>query len=216
MIVISQNEIKIKHNGTTYNLKSMPFLGFSYSYLNYEPEVNLYRKVVLNFNNQYVYEDLTSNEILIIEQFFSSLNDSEALTDFLDEHEKRPELVNFNTNSSPSVAPKHAVDENGFYVGQQVLPKDGLTEVPSFPPKDLYLEPFGISYKWDKNINSWVVNGTYKDRRKYQYLNQTTVGDQLDAIISAIDAISKGDDLPEKFNQLVSKIESIKLSNPKD
>ena len=105
---------------------------------------------------------------------------------------------------------------NGFYVGQQVLPKEGLREVPSFPPKDLYLEPFGISYKWDTSINSWIVNGTYKERRKYQYLNQTTIGDQLDAIISAIDALSKGDALPEKFNQLLAEIEAIKLANPKE
>jgi len=216
MIVISQNEIKIKLNGTTYNLKSIPFLGFSYSYLNYEPEVNLYRKVVLNFNNQYVYEDLTNNDILLIEKFFNDLDDPEVLSDFLNENEKRLETVNLNTNNTSSVTPKHAVDENGFYVGQQVLPKDGLTEVPSFPPKDLYLEPFGISYKWDNSTNSWIVNGTYKDRRKYQYLNRTTVGDQLDAIISAIDALSKNESLPDKFNQLLSEIEAIKLSNPKD
>ena len=215
MIVISPNDLKIKVNSNTYVLKSFPFIGFSFTYLYYEPEVNVYRKVVLDFNNQYVYEDLTSNEILIIEQFISELSDSETLADFLSENEKRPEVARFNTDSTSSVTPKHAVDQNGFYVGQQVLPKDGLTEVPSFPPKDLYLEPFGIGYKWDSSINSWVVNGTYKERRKYQYLNQTTIGDQLDAIISAIDALSKGDPLPDNFRQLLEKIEAIKQSNPR-
>jgi len=216
MIVITQNEIKIKHQSTVYALKSMPSLGFSYSYLYYEPEADLFRKVVLNFKNEYVYEDLTDNEKLIIEKFLLDLDDTVFLADFLDQHEKRPELVRFDTNSEESVTPKHAVDNNGFYVGQQVLPKEGLTEVPSFPPKDLYLEPFGINYKWDLGNNKWIVNGTYQERRKYQYLNQTTYGDQLDAIISAIDALSKGHALPEKFNQLMAKIEAIKLSNPKD
>ena len=216
MIVISQNEIKIKHNGTVYNLRSMPSLGFGYAYLNYEPEVNLYRKVVLNFNNQYVYEDLTSNEISIIQQFLSSFNDADTLSDFLDENEKRLEVFNLNTNNTSSVTPKHAVDQNGFYLGQQVLPKEGLTEVPSCPPKDLYLEPFGISYKWDSSTNAWIVNGNYKDRRKHQYLTRTTVGDQLDAIIFAIDALSKNESLPDKFNQLLSEIEAIKLANPRD
>jgi hypothetical protein len=216
MIVITQNEIKIKHQSTVYALKSMPFLGFSYSYLYYEPEADLFRKVVLNFKNEHVYEDLTANEKLIIEKFLLDLDDTVFLADFLDQHEKRPELVRFDTNNDTPATPTHAVNADGFYVGQQVLPKEGLTEVPSFPPKDLYLEPFGINYKWDRDNNTWIVNGTYQERRKYQYLNQITYGDQLDAIISAIDALSKGHALPEKFNQLMAKIESIKLSNPKD
>ena len=216
MLIISPNDIKLKHNGTTYNLKSFPFLGFGYSYLYYEPETNLYRKVVLNFNNEYVYEDLTNNDKDNIDQFLQSLNNTETLSNFLDQHEKRPDIFNNDINNDPPATPKHAVDENGFYQGQQVLPKLGLTEVPSFPPKDLYLEPFGISYKWDKNNNTWVVNGTYKEKRKHQYLNQITIGDQIDAIISAIDSLYKGTEMPEKFKQLLEKIEDIKLANPKE
>ena len=216
MLVISPNDLKIKVNNNTYVLKSFPFIGFSYTYLYYEPEVNVYRKVVLNLSNQYVYENLTDNEKQIVSLFLSDLEDQDKLQDFLTEHQKTSDTFQTDNNSTPSQTPKHAVDSNGFYVGQQVLPKAGLTEVSSFPPKDLYLEPFGISYKWDTGTNSWVVNGTYKERRKYQYLNQTTIGDQLDAIISAIDALSKGDPLPSKFNQLLAEIEAIKLANPKD
>ena len=219
MIVISPNDIKIKHENKTYILRSFPFIGIHCSYLYYEPEINRYKKVTLTQTLEEQtkgYEDeLTDDEKLICQQFLTSLNNLNILTEFLSEHEKQSSVINSNLNDEPPKIPKPAVDSDGIFMGQVVLPKEGLFEVPSFPPKDLYVEPFGISYKWDHDNDVWIVNGDYKEKRKYEYLNQTNIGDQLDAIISAIDSLSKQQALPEKFNELVTIVNNIKLANPK-
>lgn len=219
MLVISPGDIKIKHKDMVYTLKTFPYLGFAYSYLYYEPEVNHYKKVVLAHDperDSVGYQDaLTDNEKLIIQQFLATLDDPRVLAEFLDAHEKRPDAINLDVTDEPPAVPKHAVDANGFYQGQVVLPQAGLTEVSSFPPKDLYLESLGVAYKWDFDTDSWTVNGDYKEQRKHQYLNQLSLGDQLDAIIAAIDSLAKGQPVPEKFNQLLETITAIKQDNPK-
>ena len=219
MIVISPNDIKIKHKGVVYSLNSCPYLGFSYSYLYYEPEVNHYKKIVLSQDpeNQSVgYQDqLTNDEKTLAERFLTSLDDPTVLAEFLDQYLKQPDVVNLDLNDDPPAVPKHAVDVNGFYQGQVVLPRSGLTEVASCPPKDLYLESLGVAYKWNFDTNTWIVNGDYREQRKHQYLTQTTLGDQLDAIIGAIDSLSRGQPLPEKFNQLLATITAIKQEKPK-
>ena len=72
-----------------------------------------------------------------------------------------------------------------------------------------------MAYKWNFDTNTWIVNGDYRQQRKKQYLTQTNLGDQLDAIIGAIDSLSKGQPLPDKFNQLLETITAIKQENPK-
>ena len=219
MIVISPNDIKIKHKGVMYTLNSCPYLGFSYSYLYYEPEVNHYKKIVLSqdpLNQSVGYQDqLTNDEKTLAERFLTSLDDPTVLAEFLDQYLKQPDVVNLDLNDAPPAVPKHAVDVNGFYQGQVVLPRLGLTEVASCPPKDLYLEPLGVAYKWDFDTSAWTVNGDYREQRKQQYLTQTNLGNQLDAIIGAIDSLSKGQPLPDKFNQLLETITAIKQENPK-
>ena len=218
MIVISPAGIKLTHQGNNYELKSMPFLGFSFSYLYYEPEANLYRKVVENTSRELVYADLSDNEITLLEKFIAKLDNKDYLTEFLADNLKQPdyfESVIVNSGSQ-SQAPVHAVDSQGFYAGQVLLPAAGLTEVPTNPPQDLFLEPFGISYKWDFKSSSWEVNGDYKERRRLEYLKKVSIGAQLGALFNAVDALSKGQPLPADFTSILADIQDIKNSIKKD
>ena len=196
----------------------MPFLGFSFTYLYYEPEANLYRKVVENTNKELVYADLSDNEITLLQEFVAGLNNKDTLTEFLAENLKQPdyfESVIANT-STKSQSPVHAVDSNGFYAGQVLLPAAGLTQVPTNPPQDVFLEPFGISYKWNFKSNSWEVNGDYKERRRLEYLKKVNIGAQLGALFNAVDALSKGQPLPADFTKIWSDIQDIKDSIAKE
>ena len=218
MIVISPAGIKLTHQGNSYELKSMPFLGFSFTYLYYEPEANLYRKVVENTDKELVYADLSDNEITLLQEFVAGLNNKDTLTEFLAENLKQPdyfESVIANT-STKSQSPVHAVDSNGFYAGQVLLPAAGLTQVPTNPPQDVFLEPFGISYKWNFKSNSWEVNGDYKERRRLEYLKKVNIGAQLGALFNAVDALSKGQPLPADFTKIWSDIQDIKDSIAKE
>lgn len=218
MIVISPAGIKLTHQGNSYDLKSMPFLGFGFSYLYYEPEANLYRKVIENTNKELVYEDLTDNEITLLQDFVDNLNNKDTLTEFLAENLKQPDYFEtvIANSGTESKTPVHAVDSQGFYVGQQVLPVDGLTQVSSNPPQDLFLEPFGIAYKWNFESNTWDVNGDYRDKRRLEYLKNISIGAQLGALFNAVDALAKGKPLPADFTTIMSDIQGIKNSIKKD
>lgn len=218
MIVISPAGIKLTHQGNSYELKSMPFLGFSFSYLYYEPEANLYRKVVENTSRELVYADLSDNEIALLEKFIAKLDNKDYLTEFLADNLKQPDYFEsvIANSGSQSQAPVHAVDSQGFYAGQVLLPAAGLTEVPTNPPQDLFLEPFGISYKWNFKSASWEVNGDYKERRRLEYLKKVSIGAQLGALFNAVDALSKGQPLPADFISILADIQDIKNSIKKD
>ena len=218
MIVISPNEIKLKHNNIRYELKSMPFLGFSFDYLYYEPEVDLFRKVIKNSNNDLVYVDLTENEIDLIKNFLATLNDATILTDFLTDNLKQPEYFDAtipNNISAETVTYVHTVNAAGVYQGQQAL-NENLIQVPAAPPRDVYLDAFGLSYYWDFNVNDWKLNGGYKEQRKLEYLKTLSIGDQLGALFSAVDALAKGNPLPADFISILSDIQSIKNSIKKE
>lgn len=218
MIVISPAGIKLTHQGNSYELKSMPFLGFSFTYLYYEPEANLYRKVVENTSGELVYADLSDNEIALLQEFVNKLNNKDYLTEFLADNLKQPDYFEsvIANSGSQSQSPVHAVDSQGFYAGQVLLPATGLTEVPTNPPQDLFLEPFGISYKWNFVNKTWEVNGDYKERRRLEYLKKISIGEQLGALFSAVDALSKGQTLPANFIKILAEIQDIKDSIKKE
>jgi len=209
MLVISPSEIKVNHNDITYDLIGVPSLEFSFTYLYYEPETEHVRKVV-KVNDELVYQHLTEDEIKLINEFLSKLDDDNYLENFLKEYKKIPEKFD------PPPQLKHAVNEKGHYVGLQVLPQPNLIEAPSFHPKDTYLESFGISYHWDQINNTWVINGDYKEKRKLEYLRNIGIGDQLGALFNAVEALSKGNPLPEDFNSILSTIKKIKEDIPKE
>jgi hypothetical protein len=209
MLVISPSEIKVTHNNITYDLIGTPSLEFSFTYLYYEPEIGHVRKVV-KVNDELVYQHLTEDEVKLIQEFLSKLDDDNYLENFLKQYKKIPEKFD------PTPQLKHAVNDKGHYVGLQVLPQPNLIEAPSFHPKDTYLESFGISYHWDQINSTWVINGNYKEKRKLEYLRSIGIGDQLGALFNAIEALSKGDALPEDFNSILSTIKKIKEDIPKE
>ena len=79
-----------------YTLNSCPYLGFSYSYLYYEPEVNHYKKIVLSqdpLNQSVGYQDqLTNDEKTLAERFLTSLDDPTVLAEFLDQYLKHSHI----------------------------------------------------------------------------------------------------------------------------
>lgn len=216
MFVISPSEIKIKHNGIIHNLIGTPPLQFSFTYLYYEPDTNNLKKVVQQ-DGKLVYVNLTYDEIELIKEFLSKLDDANYLDNFLKKYRKIPELFDpANPDYEPPKKLVHVVNDKGHYNGMQTLPQLGLREVTCPPPKDLYLESFGTSYRWDSINSQWIVDGGYKEKRKYEYLKNIDIGDQLGAIFDAIDALANGQKLPDDFKNISSKIKLIKSSIPKE
>ncbi len=216
MIVISPSEIKVKHKGITYDLIGFPSLEFSFVYLYYEPETNNLKKVV-PLVDQLIYQNLTYDEVKLIEEFLLKLDDEEYLEAFLKQYIKVPDV--FKHESQPEVAKQyvHAVNDKGDYLGmREDLPQEGMFEVPCPPPKDLYIESFGISYKWDKINSQWMVRNGYKENRKLEYLKNIDIGEQLGALFGAVDAIANNKPLPNDFKSILSKIQLIKDSIPKE
>jgi hypothetical protein len=91
-----------------------------------------------------------------------------------------------------------------------------MKEVPSPPPKDVYIESFGVNYKWDEINKEWKVRNGYKENRKLEYLRNIDIGDQLGALFNAVEALADGQPLPDDFKHILSKIKLIKSSIPKE
>lgn len=216
MLVISPSEIKVKHNGTVYDLIGVPSLEFSFVYLYYEPETNNLKKVV-PLVDQLIYQDLTHDEVMLIQEFLSKLDDEEYLEAFLKQYSKVHHVFK---HEEPKLEPPkrlmHVVNEDGHYIGMYEDLKEGMTEVPDTPPKDLYLESFGINYMWDQINNKWTVRGGYKESRKLEYLKNIDICDQLGALFSAVEALANYKPLPDDFVSISSKIKLIKSSIPKE
>jgi len=216
MLVISPSEIKVKHNGVVYDLIGTPSLEFSFVYLYYEPESNNLKKVI-PLVDQLIYQDLTRSEVLLIQEFLSKLDDEEYLEAFLKQYRKVHDV--FKHEELKLVVQKtlvHAINDKGHYIGMYEDLPEGTTEVSSQPPKDMYLESFGINYMWDQINRQWQVRGGYKERRKLEYLKQIDIGEQLGALFDAIEALANDDQLPDDFKNISSKIKLIKSSIPKE
>jgi hypothetical protein len=217
LLVISPNEIKLQLDEQIYKLRSFPSLGFAYSYLYYEPISGNLQKVLEDHNHQLILVPLTDNDILLIQEQLAKFSDAAYLQTFLEQHEYRPELFaapGSNENAPPGI-PVHCVDSNNGYMGMQILPQPGLKQVSKSPPKDLYLESFGVSWIWDDAAADWVVQGNYKDQRRLRYLEDVPLTEQIGALMQAVQALSQGQPLPADFISLVNKIQDIKNNIPK-
>jgi hypothetical protein len=217
LLVISPTEIKIKVNDVFYNLVEFPSMGVDYTYLYYEPETENVKKVISNDNGDLVYESLTNEEITLIEDTLGALNDPQVLTEFLSKHEKKPVyfIPPAPLESAPPAVPVHCVDKDNSYCGQKVLPQEGYKEVLFEPPESLFVYPFGVSYRWNDEIQNWKIVDGYKGERRAQYLKTIPVGDQLGALVSAVQALANNQPVPEEFNKIVLAIQEIKNNNPK-
>lgn len=217
-LVITAEEIKIQHAGNEYRLSGFPSLGFPFSYLYYEPVSNNFKKVLEDDQHQLFYANLTDNDILLIQEQLTKFNDAEYLTAFLAQYEFRPELFAAPgaAENAPPRQPVHCVDATNSYVGMQILPQTGLREVTKAPPKDLYLESFGISYRWNDDTADWVVNGNYADQRRLEYLKQIPISNQLGALFGAVQALANNQSLPVDFVEIMEKIQQVKTSIPKE
>lgn len=216
MLVISPSEIKVKHNGVVYDLIGTPSLEFSFVYLYYEPETNNLKKVV-PLVDQLIYQDLTRNDVMLIQEFLSKLDDEEYLESFLQRYGKVHDV--FKPEEPKVELPKrlmHAINDKGYYIGMYEDLSEGMMEVSSQPPKDLYLESFGINYMWDQINRQWQVRGGYKENRKLEYLKNIDIGEQLGALFNAVEALADSKPLPDDFKNILSKIKLIKSSIPKE
>lgn len=218
LLVISPVEIKAKVDRKVYNLIGFPSMGVDFMYLYYEPETNNTRKVIANEDGQLVYEELTADEIRKIEEQLTLLNNEDYLINFLNQYEKKPEVfVPPNSlEGAPAAEPVHCVDKFNSYSGEKVLPVEGYRQVLSAPPKDVYLEAFGTSWEWDDAKQDWKVRGTYREKRKLEYLKNIDIGDQLGALFGAVQALANGQSLPADFNQITTQIQAVKNSIPKE
>lgn len=216
MLVISPSEIKVKHNGVVYDLIGTPPLEFTFVYLYYEPETNNLKKVV-PLVDQLIYQDLTRNDVMLIQEFLSKLDDEEYLEVFLKRYGKVHDVFK---HEEPKIEPPkrliHAINDKGHYIGMYEDLSEGMTEVPSQPPKDLYLESFGVNYMWDQINRQWKVRGGYKESRKLEYLKNIDIGEQLGALFNAVEALADSKPLPNDFKHISSKIKLIKSSIPKE
>ena len=219
LLVITPNEIRLQlSDEAVYKLQGFPSLGFGYSYLYYEPITGNLKKVLEDDKHQLVYAALTDNDILLIKEQLAKFDDAEYLAAFLAQYELRPELFaapGAAENAPPGI-PVHCIDGENSYVGMQILPQQGLRAVPKSPPKDLYLESFGIGYIWSDEQNDWVVRGDYKEKRRLKYLQEAPTSEQLGALFAAVQALAAGQPLPAKFTDLAAKIQNIKDSIAKE
>ena len=216
MLIVSPSETKVKVNNIVYVLKALPSLEFSFKYLYYEPETDNLKKVI-QLEDQLVYQNLTYDEVKLIQEFLSKLNDPDYLTTFLKEYKKLPDVVRQEElEVDPPKKFIHTVNDHGHYLGIYEDLLQGMKEVPCPPPKDIYIESFGVNYKWNEINKEWEVRNGYKENRKLEYLKNIDIGEQLGALFNAVEALASGEPLPDDFKHISSKIKLIKSSIPKE
>jgi hypothetical protein len=215
LLVISPIEIKAKADRTIYNLTGFPSMGISFMYLYYEPETNNTKKVVADADGNLVYEELTADEILKIEQQLNLLNNESYLVEFLNQYEKK---------SEPFV-PENVVEQEDpvvFFVAADKV-TSGAKPRSLLNPGDIEVTHEQVESKgfvnsvipeavWD-DAQAKFVGKTYKDKRAYAYYDQLKYGDQLAAIWAFIQ--SSGIPLPAETQAALDKITAIKAANPK-
>jgi hypothetical protein len=208
LLTIDPQKIRVKIGEESFDLSGFPALPFEFTYIYYEPEFNHTRKVVNN-GTDLVWADLTEDEILAIEELLSNTDDWDSFIVL-------PEVFVAPQQTVESVPTGLIANANtGEFAGIGPI-VDGFVEVSSEPPAGKYDEFTGVVYRWDNVAKVWALQGGYKAQRKEEYLTQVNIGDQLGAIINAINALSAGNPLPQDFIEISDKIDAIKLSIPKE
>lgn len=207
-LTIDPQQVRVKAGEKTYELVGFPPLPFDFTYLYYEPATNHTRKVI-TLDGQLVYDALTEAEMAVIEETINN----EAL---MKQYEKVYEVFEAPAPTDDFVPEvDHCVDGEGKYQGVRAITA-GYVKVPGFPPESKFDSFLGVVQRWNSITNAWEIKGGYAEERKAEYLQQVPIGQQLGALIAAVDALSKGQPVPVEFTEIVSKIEAIKATIPKE
>lgn len=207
-LVIDSAKITAVVDDVPYELNGFPSLPFSFTYLYYEPDLENTRKVVRS-GDDLVYEELTKDEQ---QHIVNALRDFQHVEPFI----KQPELfVPPTAPEVPEIKVVHCADLTGLYVGSREL-TEGYVEVSGPPPLGRYDQCMGVSYRWRSATGEWVLTGGYSEQRKEQYLQQVNYGEQLGALIKAVEALANSEPLPQEFLDIAEKIAKIKSDIPKE
>lgn len=202
-LLITQKELKV--NG--YPVGAIPALGFDYTYLYYEPQLENSFKI-LKVGEEFVRSELNDAEVAICVAY------CEAFT---------PEVVSEPSDSAEPVDPtqEEMVDcvlangKPGHKKRKDLL--EGEIEIDH--TKIEYAYPMAtntMQVVWDPASESFVGE-TYVDKRLCEFYKMATFNGQLDAIWKFIDAYkAAGNSLPAETDAMLTQVKTIKATYPKE
>jgi hypothetical protein len=200
-ITVSENGEMVV-NGTP--VSSLDSLGFTYLYLNYEPDNGNLFKFVNNVEGATVRVDLTTAEQASCNTYCDNFVVDEVV---FEEPAAAPaaEIVGVRAADGSFAGFK---DASTLDVGETAL-------ADSVSPPDWGSSVNTPSFTWDESTSSFLPT-SYADARLAGYYASINVGDQLDAIWEFISEYqSAGNSIPTKTADALSSIITIKTDNPK-
>ena len=202
MLKLTVSEKEINVNG--FIVSSIDIPEISYSYLYYEPDAeNTFRVIPVDDAFQQV--DLTEEEIAVCKAYCEAFDSTPYEVEVIDTSAEEQPVDNVLV-----------VDSSGRWKGEMPASKmeagdnivDTIEGMPKQPSNTLFFP--ANSFTW--NGTEWILT-SITDKRRFEQLTQTSVTDQLDFLLKAIDALSNGDALPEDVQGFISQWKEIKANN---
>ncbi len=199
-LIVSEKEINV--NGYIVNSVDLPEV--TYNYLYYEPAANNTFKILqVEGTSDYQQVLLTEDEINVCEAYCTSFDSTPYNVEVIDTSVENLDAEQVFLVASAEGSYKGEITESDMVAGDVKVP----VEIPQLH-NPWMIDPSHLI--WDGS--TWSVSDL-SSRRRLKQLEAAPATDQLDFLIKAVDALSKGQSVPSEVSTFIANWKQIKLDN---